>query len=132
MTERVPQMPSEFNCSKPQRMVRPDPRTVRSSDMTWFNTSGEYIIKNDYNTCTQNRHMEKYKYGMLTEPVYHPFELRPWGGKKIPGNPCNLMTPRFNIYGHNYKCYSAVSNCGCNGKINKGCPIYEGTYIDPN
>ena len=60
MTERVPQMPSEFNCSKPQRIVRPDPRTVRSSDMTWFNTSGNYIIKNDYNTCMKHEYIKKY------------------------------------------------------------------------
>lgn len=132
MTERVPRMPSLFNCDKLKMIVKPDPRTVRSSDMTWFNTSGEHIIKNDYNTCTNNRHMEKYKYGMLTEPIYKPFNLEPWGGVSTPGNKCDIMTPRFNIYGHNYKCYSTVNNCGCNSKLNRGCPISQGTYIDPN
>ena len=47
MTERAPMMPAPFQGLPSNVAVLPNPRTVRATDMTWFNTSGSKIIKTD-------------------------------------------------------------------------------------
>lgn len=131
MTQRLPNMPAPFISINNNNKVKPNPRTVRGSDMTWFNTSGNYIIRNDYNTCNSDQTMQKYPWGGLTEPSYQPFNLKPWGSKMIKGNRCDII-PRFDLYGHSFKCLSTLNKCGCDGQGNKRCPIYDGAYFDPN
>lgn len=129
MTDRVPDMPSPFNYSN--NKIDPNPRTVRGSDMTWFNTSGNYIIKNDYTQCKSTQKTTKYPWNMSMDLQNQPFNLKPWGGKEFPGNKCDI-TPRFDLYGHSFKCLSALNTCGCKGRTSKHCPILDGTYYDPN
>ena len=42
--------PAPFEYVPCEKKVLPDPRTVRSSDLTWFNTCGNNIVRSDYNT----------------------------------------------------------------------------------
>ena len=81
MTERAPLMPESFQSVPANPNVMPNPRTVRATDMTWFNTSGSNIIKTDYNKCTGNITKHQYPWGRMTDLKNIPFNLRPWCGQ---------------------------------------------------
>lgn len=92
MTERSPAVPFQLDMYQNNIYTNPNPRTVRGSDMTWFNTRGNNIIKTDYNSEKIESHM--YPWGEIPEPKHTPFNLQGWGknGK------CDLFT-RFDLYG---------------------------------
>lgn len=127
MTERVPLMPSSFQKLSNNKEVLPNPRTVRATDMTWFNTSGNNIIKTDYNKCTGEITKHQYPWGNMTELNNIPFNLRPWGGE----GQCNLFQ-RFDLYGLSSKCKCELNRCGCNDPKKNRCPLYGGSYENPN
>ena len=72
MTTQVPDMPAPFHCID-SRPVEPNPRTVRGTDFTWFNTCGANIIKTDYNTCSGDIKKHMNPWGILTQPKNIPF-----------------------------------------------------------
>ena len=53
MSVQTPNMPAPFIQVAPNNTT-PNPRTVRGSDLTWFNTSGASIIKSDFNIQKQS------------------------------------------------------------------------------
>lgn len=127
MTERAPLMPASFQCNKKNPDVMPNPRTVRATDMTWFNTCGSKIIKTDYNKCTGNITTHQYPWGKMNDIKNIPFNLRPWGGK----GQCNLFQ-RFDMYGLASKCGCELNRCGCSDPRKERCPLYGGSYVNPN
>ena len=127
MTERVPLMPSSFQKLSNDKEVLPNPRTVRATDMTWFNTSGNNIIKTDYNKCTGDIKKHQYPWGNMTKLNNIHFNLRPWGGE----GQCNLFQ-NFNMSKLSSKCNCELNRCGCNDPKKNRCPLYGGTYENPN
>ena len=127
MTERAPMMPAPFQSTPSSGNVMPNPRTVRATDMTWFNTSGANIIKTDYNKCTGNIESHQFPWGKLDDPKNTPFNLRPWGGK----GQCDLFQ-RFDLYGVSSKCSCELNRCGCSDPNKNRCPLFGGSYVNPN
>lgn len=127
MTERSPLMPASFQSSPENLNIMPNPRTVRATDMTWFNTCGSNIIKTDYNKCTGDIKKHQYPWGKITDIKNIPFNLRPWGGQ----GQCSLFQ-RFDLYGLASKCSCELNRCGCNDPIKNRCPLYGGSYVNPN
>ena len=110
MTERTPDMPAPFDGSNQKTSVKPNPRTVRGSDLTWFNTSGANIIRTNYDTCTGDISKIRYPWGLTREPHNRSFNLEPWDGQGY----CNLFQ-RFDLYG-----------------LTSRCPLFSGSYVNPN
>jgi len=131
MTERAPMMPAPFHGIPSSAAVLPNPRTVRATDMTWFNTCGEKIIKTDYNKCTGDIRSHEYPWGRTADPRNVPFNLRPWGGNTVGSGQCSLFQ-RFNTYGLASKCGCALNRCGCSDPRRDRCPLYGGSYVNPN
>lgn len=129
MTERVPDMPAPFYGSNQRTNVRPNPRTVRGCDLTWFNTSGPSIVQTNYNTCNGNMLQVRKPWGLPREPKNIPFNLEPWGGKGGCKEGCNLFQ-RFNLYGITSQC--DVGRCGCSNPRTDRCPLFGGAYVNPN
>ena len=95
MTERSPMMPAPFNSNQNKHIqnaqnVLPNPRTVRASDMTWFNTSGANIIKTDYNKCTGDIKKHQFPWGKTTDMQNAPFNLQAWGGQTQGQGQCHI------------------------------------------
>jgi len=119
MTEKVPLMPAEFKYKPCLRPVLPDPRTVRASDMTWFNTCSDNIVRTDYNTCSHKETKTLYPFGRLNDPINKPFNL-------VGNEKCDLFS-RIQLNGMRTKCNSIISN-HCNFKPK----MYNKYYINPN
>jgi hypothetical protein len=118
MTERSPAMPCPLNIGGNNSLnVKPNPRTVRASDMTWFNTRGNKIIKTDYNTCNGNIDTHMFPWGILPEHTNIPFNLKAWGDNSNNGK-CDLFK-RFDMYGLSSTC---TNKCSKSGKL----------YVNPN
>ena len=120
MTERSPAIPLSLNIEKNNKYnINPNPRTVRGSDITWFNTSGNKIIKTEYNKCTGNINSHMYPWGVPSDPKNIPFNLKNWENNNNNNNSkCDLFT-RFDMYGLAPTC---INKCSKNG----------GSYVDPN
>lgn len=131
MTARVPDMPAPFTTINPRNIVKPNPRTVRASDFTWYNTSGINIIKTDYNTCSNEISQNMYPWGLTSEPHNKPFNLEPWGGQSQGNGQCNLFQ-RFDLYGLASKCSCELNRCGCSDPRKSRCALYGGNYVNPN
>ena len=127
MTERVPSMPSPFLKLTKNINIAPNPRTVRASDMTWFNTCGSKIIKTDYNTCSGDIDNHMYPWGIMASPRNVPFNLKPWGGQ----GKCDMFQ-RFDLYGVSSKCGCELNKCGCSDPRKNICPLSGGAYVNPN
>ena len=93
MTQRVPSMPASFEGTPPDNLIEPNPRTIRGSDMSWFNTRGDKIIKTNYNTYNGNLSTHMYPWGVVVDPKNIPFNLKPWGGE----GQCNMFQ-QFELY----------------------------------
>ena len=119
MTERSPAIPCPLNIGGDNSSnVKLNPRTVRASDMTWFNTSGNQIIKTDYNTCNGNINTHMYPWGILPEPKNIPYNLRAWGDNSNNNGKCDLFK-RFDMYGLSSTCVNKCNRAG-------------GSYVNPN
>ena len=126
MTSRIPNMPSPFTGVSSNNKVHPNPRTVRASDFTWFNTCGANIIKTDYNTCSGSIKTHMFPWGILPQAKNTPFNLT--GGK--PGQ-CDLFK-RFDLYGVSDKCDKQLNRCKKTYLKDEGCSLFSGSYINPN
>ena len=117
MSVQAPSMPAPFSGgnTNTNQNVKPDPRTVRASDLTWFNTSGPNIVQSNYNKCTSDVNKHFYPWGLSMQIPDKPFNLQPVGGKSMPCNKCDLI-PRFDLYGLSSKCPCQLNRCGCSDK----------------
>lgn len=133
MTERTPFIPEPLdmgtnNQNRNNQKVKPNPRTVRATDFTWFNTCGSNIIKTDYNKCTGDIKKHQFPWGQIEESQNVPFNLEPWGEKKNSGK-CDMFS-RFDLYGLSSKCSCNFNRCGCDKKPE--CPLFKDSYVNPN
>jgi len=127
MTERVPIMPASFSSTTGTSNLQPNPRTVRATDMTWFNTCGSKIIKTDYNKCTGDIRTHQFPWGRMDDIKNVPFNLEPWGGQ----GKCDLFQ-RFDLYGVSSKCRCELNRCGCKDPRLDRCPLFGGSYVNLN
>lgn len=113
MTERLPENVSLFKNDFNKKKVS-DPRTTRGCDFTWFNTSGESIVKTDYNNCTGDITKHNLPWGKMNEVSHTSFELYPWNKETKKG--CDFLQSLSlpSTIPVNYKC--VVQNCSCNNK----------------
>lgn len=91
-----------------------NPRTIRATDFTWFNTRGGEIIQSDYNKCNQ----------MVTRQSVSYVPSKP--SHTVPYN----CLPRYLWYPNSFK-----EDCICNLKGEKCrhvCKFWNGTYVNPN
>jgi len=126
MTTRTPNMPSPFMGIPSNTQIRPNPRTVRASDFTWFNTCGANIIKTNYNTCSGSIKTHMFPWGIIPPTRNIPFNLK--GGK--PGQ-CDLFK-RFDLYGVTHKCDHQLNRCKRTYPKDQKCHLFSGTYRNPN
>ena len=137
MTERIPEIPYTLenvnqnvnkNLEQHLNKQNPNPRTVRATDMTWFNTSGTQLIKTDYNKCSNKIESHMYPWGILSEPRHNPFNLQEWGTNNPDNQKCNLFT-RFDLYGLHTRSDTGLNRCGYS---NAEFPYNNSNYVNPN
>ena len=109
MTERLPEYTSQFKNDFDSLKVS-DPRTTRGCDFTWFNTSGENIIKTNYNNCNGSIDKHNYPWGKTKNISHTSFQLLNNKNKKGCDFLQSLSLP--STIPVNYKC--VVQNCSCN------------------
>jgi hypothetical protein len=118
MTSQAPDQPAPFAPLKANKVQLPNPRTVRAQDLTWYNTRAGNIIKTSYNKC--NGKVENH--------------YSPWNRPPVPPNdviwPCDV--PLFDLYGVGNECPCELNRCRPSNCNQKRCPIYGGSYVNPN
>tara|TARA_Y100001958_G_C20994074_1_gene380489 strand:+ start:78 stop:434 length:357 start_codon:yes stop_codon:yes gene_type:complete len=117
--ERTPAMPGLFVTTEKTKYSSPNPRTVRASDLTWFNSRGTNIIRSTYDTCTSNLDRKNYKWGALSRSKHRNVSLHPSGGK----GQCNL----FHSFTTERQPCDNSRFANCRGKY-----IHKGFYVNPN
>lgn len=117
MTSQVPYEPAPFSPVS-ERNNQPDPRTVRATDLTWYNTRGGNIVTTSFNKCN----------GKTTSSTM------PWNRPPVPENQpfWTCPFPRFDLYGLAKDCPCELNRCKCSPCKDTGrCKLYGGTYVRP-
>jgi hypothetical protein len=110
--------PAPFQSIPSGKVVLPNPRTVRSQDLTWFNTRGGEIITTNYNKCDGKIKNRKTPWNRSLSPPNIPFWTCP--------------VPRFDLYGLS-NCPCQLNRCGCSDCASRPrCALFGGSYVDPN
>lgn len=119
MTSQAPQQPAPFAPLHPSAVGKPNPRTVRAQDLTWYNSRAGNIVKTSYNKCSGKIISDNYPWNRPPVPKNQPFWTCP--------------IPRFDLYGLAPTCPCELNRCKCSSCRQKHrCALYGGSYTNPN